>query len=97
MISAWLVISLRENSVSLTELNLLIGFKSVKLPSDKAVIEWIHISGDERTTPISVNTEFLKVFLPLRWEELKPMNGVLESWNVLIWNTERLQDFILSG
>ena len=97
VISTWLIIDLWEDSGSISELNFILWLQSVELPPDEGIVVWVHLSSDERTTPVCVETEIFQVLLTVRWEELKPINWILELRDLFFRNFQSLKNFVLSG
>jgi hypothetical protein len=84
VISAWLSIDLGVDSVAFAELDLVSFLQGVELPADKAIIEGVHLSGDEGAAPVNKHAELLKVLHALRGEELEPVLGVLELGDLIL-------------
>lgn len=63
MISARLAIKRRPDGVTFTILHLAEVLKGLVLPSHKGIIIWVHISGDEGSSPISTKSHQFGVTL----------------------------------
>lgn len=70
----------------LSEFDIALGFKMVELPFDEGAVEWVCVSSNKRSSPVSVDTKILEISLALRWKERRPIVGILESRDFLIWN-----------
>jgi hypothetical protein len=82
MISAWLVINLREYSRSVSKLHLFLGFQGVELPSDERVIEGVNLGSNERSSPVSEEAEILQILHAMWREVMQPILWILEVRNL---------------
>ena len=95
MICNRLSIKYTVDCISLSELDLVAFLEMVELPSNEGIVVWISICSNERSTPVSVDSELAENVLANGWEEIKPMLRILKRWNVALWNIRLLQDFEL--
>ena len=95
MIGTSLPVKLRVDCVPLSEFNFSVSFEVVELPSDEGVIVGVLLRGDERSSPIGVNSEFLELFFADWGEEFEPVIWVLEGGNIILGQIESFQDFKL--
>ena len=67
-----------------------------ELPSNKRVVVRIFLSCEKGASPVSMDTKGLHVLLALCGEDIKPVPGILELWNVLFRNVKLLHNLVLS-
>lgn len=95
MIHARLAIFGREDGVPLAKLDLFSFFQTNELPSYERVKEGIGIGGDERPSPIHMESHGLEVSLGQWWKVVEPIVGVGKLSDFLVLKTEALHDLPL--
>lgn len=95
MVHAWLCISWWPDDVSCSIANISTFFENVELPSNKGIIDWVDICGNERSSPINSGTKFLHIRHTKLWEELDPFVWIDKLLNFFFRNAHILQNFIL--
>jgi hypothetical protein len=96
MISAGLIVELREDSVALSILDFVVFLQVGELPAHKRVEVGVSVCGEETAAPVSSKTKVFKVLLAMGREEVEPVVRVLEAGDVLVAHANLLKNFILS-
>lgn len=67
----------------------------MELPPDEGIIVWVPARCDERTSPVSCDTQLLAILHTQGREVAQPVIWILESFDFLVRNLQLLQNLIL--
>lgn len=95
MVHARLTVLGREDGVALAETDFALLSELVELPANERVVVGVVVGGDERASPVDLDSHLLEIGDGQWREVLEPMVSLGERFDFLVLQTQTLHDLPL--